>query len=473
MMHTAKIISLTEHRGGPRLWTQGAAAIKSGFVPGERFTVSLEGKTVVLRLDPQGERTVSRKVSAGGKAVPVIDINSAADLAPVANQTAVRVTFEDARVVISPIAAEVRRARRVERLRDRLAASEPLRTAGIAAGGGILTHAVHTGLADALVGSKVAVLNEIREDLVDHVRTCNDALDTDTALINVPLQEFAFDQDLLSEVGEVDVLEVGIPCSGASLAGRAKNGAGMAEEHAHVGHLIVGTLALVARLNPAVAIFECVTQYARTASAALMRAQLRDLGYTTHEREMFGPDFGELEARRRWCMVAVSRGVELDMETFVPQLHRQRTLFEVLEHHEAAGVMHRWSTMPGLKAKAVRDAAAGNNFKMQIYTGEESQIGVLTKGISRNRSTDPKIQHPNDPELLRVPTAREHARCKGIPEHLVAGLSHTVAHELLGQSVVYGAFRQLARFIGMQASKWAGRVQCAQVAAMPAFKVAA
>lgn len=472
MLNTAKILSITEHRGSPRLWVEGAAPERSGFVPGERFVVKPYGKGLLLELATDGDRKVSKKERTGGKAAPVIDINSGADLAPLRGLQAVRVVFGEGKVFIAPIASEVRRQRRVQRLQERLTAGTSLQTAGIAAGGGVLTHAVHTGLRDAGVACHVAAHNEIREELADHAMGANDALSAETIVLNMPLQELAFDEEVMRRVGEVDIVELGLPCSGASVAGRAKRGLEMPEAHPDVGHLVVGGLALLAKLNPAVAVFENVPQYANTASAVLIRQQLRDMGYVTHERELFGPDFGELEARKRWCLVAVTKGIDLDFSNFQPDLFRQRTLSEVLEPHDAEGVAHRWSEMAGLKDKQVRDKEAGKNFKMQIFDGSESQIGTLTKGISKNRSTDPKIRHPENPELLRVPTAREHARCKGVPEGLIDGLSHTVAHELLGQGIVYGPFRQFARHIGRQLKTWAER-QLAVEALGTCFKAAA
>ncbi len=471
-LNTAKIISLSEHRGSPRLWVEGTAAERSGFRPGERFVVRMHGRGLLLELDTAGDRKVSKKERASGATAPVIDINSSVDLAPLKGLQSVRVVFGDGKVFITPIASEVRRQRRVMRLQERLSGAGALKTAGVAAGGGVLTHAVHTGLTAAGVNCEVAVHNEIREELADHAMAANDALTRDTIILNMPLQELAFDEEVMRRVGEVDIVELGLPCSGASVAGRAKRKLAMPEEHPDVGHLVVGGLALLAKLNPAVAIFENVPQYATTASAALIRQQLRDMGYNTHERELYGPDFGELEARKRWCLVAVTQGVDFELESFQPDLYRQRVLSEVLEAPDAEGVAHRWSPMTGLLDKAVRDKEAGKGFKMQVFDGSEAVINTLTKGISKNRSTDPKISHPEHPELLRVPTAVEHARCKGVPEHLINGLSHTVAHELLGQGIVYGPFQQLARHVGRQLRQWASRQQSVNAMGM-SFKAAA
>lgn len=453
MLTSAKVTSLAEHRGSPRLWMQGNAPKKAGFLPGNKFVVVPHGKGILLKLDDNGDRTVSKKEYTTGTVAPIIDINSAVDLEPLKGLEAVRVVFGFGQVLVTPIASEVRRQRRLTRLKAKLATGTPLDTAGIAAGGGVLSHAVHAGLTDGGVPSILAAHNEIREDLTDHAEMHNDAFGAQTKVLNMPLQELAFDDEVLRRVGEVDIVELGLPCSGASVAGRAKRSLAMPEEHPDVGHLVVGAIALLARLNPAVCIFENVVPYKNTCSAVLIRQQLRDMGYVCHERELFGPDFGELEARTRWVLVAVTRGIDFDINSMELPVINPRTLSEVLEPPEA--VEDRWSTMPGLKAKQVRDIEAGKGFMMQIFNGSEPQIKTLTKGISKNRSTDPKIQHPTNPDLLRIPTAAEHARCKGVPEALIDGLSQTTAHELLGQGIVYGPFRHLAKHVAKALRAWA------------------
>jgi DNA (cytosine-5)-methyltransferase 1 len=107
----------------------------------------------------------------------------------------------------------------------------------------------------------------------------------------------------------------------------------------------------------------------------------------------------------------------------------------------------RWSRMQGLVDKAERDREAGNSFAMQIFDADSTRIGTLTKGLSKVRSTDPKIRHPLDAELMRVPTPLEHARAKDIPPHLYDGLSDTIAHEMLGQSVLYRPFVAVGRLL--------------------------
>jgi len=49
---------------------------------------------------------------------------------------------------------------------------------------------------------------------------------------------------------------------------------------------------------------------------------------------------------------------------------------------------------------------------------------------------------------MRQLTPVEHARVKGIPESLIAGVPATVAHEILGQSVIFPAFEAVGLAVG-------------------------
>lgn len=76
------------------------------------------------------------------------------------------------------------------------------------------------------------------------------------------------------------------------------------------------------------------------------------------------------------------------------------------------------------------------------------------------RSTEPMIAHPSGDGRRRLLTPREHARVKGIDPALVAGLSATLAHEILGQSVLAPAWRSIGRMLGQQMRVWLESVPC-------------
>jgi len=435
------------HNSG-RIWLQGKDPEKSGFVPGQTYEVLVkEGERLIsLVVKKDGARVVSRKILSSGRTTPVIDINSKTLMSIFSGMEAVRVVFAEGSIHILPIASEIRRISRLNRLRERILGGKPIATGSIAHGGGVLSHAVHSGLAESGIPSKLAFACEIREELLEHAAEHNEVWDTQTLAIAAPVQEAAFDKWFMDKLPEVDILEMGIPCSGASVAGRSKLKTPMAEAHEEVGHLIAGTIAMIARANPAVILFENVPTYANSASGYILRHQLRDFGYDIHETELSGEDFNCLEARKRWCLVGVSKGMPFDMSYLEKPERIERKLSEILEDIPADSSM--WSQMEGLKKKQDRDAQKGNSFAMQVVTAESTKMPTLTKGIAKNRSTDPKVQHPENPDLLRLPTPREHARCKGIPEHLVEGLSNTRAHEVLGQSVLYAPFQTVGKLIG-------------------------
>lgn len=250
----------------------------------------------------------------------------------------------------------------------------------------------------------------------------------------------------MRHVPRVEIMEAGLPCSGASTAGRAKRKTALPEDHPEVGHLVVAALVILAKANPAVVLFENVIPYASSASASILRNQLRDLGYTTHETVLKGEDFNAFENRQRWCMVAVTEGMHFDWDMLVMPEKKDMLLSDALDDIPLDSPM--WSEMKGLKDKQARDMTAGKGFRMQIFSGDESSIGTITKGYAKVRSTDPKIQHPTNADLLRQLTPAEHARLKQHPPHLIAGLSATLAHEMLGQSIVRAPFVKASETLG-------------------------
>jgi DNA (cytosine-5)-methyltransferase 1 len=76
-----------------------------------------------------------------------------------------------------------------------------------------------------------------------------------------------------------------------------------------------------------------------------------------------------------------------------------------------------------------------------------------------SRSTDPKLIHPTNPDLLRQFTLTEHAKIKGVPSSLVEGLSSTIGHEVLGQGVIHSNVKDLGHHIGNALNRFAGREQ--------------
>jgi DNA (cytosine-5)-methyltransferase 1 len=430
--------TIGSNRGKPRIWLQNHEVSGAGLAPGDRYDIHLKGGTVVIRANPDGSRVVSRKEDRHGVQNPVIDLNSAELLALFDGMSSIRLVQRKGEIYLLPLASEIRKKERLTRLRRKVKAGEPLAVGSLSHGGGLLSHAVHEGLRQAGLESTTAFANEIRPELLEHSARTHEHWNENTIALAAPMQELAFDEAAMRHIPRTEVMEMGLPCSGASVAGRAKRGTDKPEDHPHVGHLVVAALMILARANPALILFENVIPYASSASASILRNQLRDLGYVTHETVLKGADFNALEHRDRWCMVAVTEGLHFDWSMLQIPAKQTLKLSDVLDDFAPDDPI--WSEMAGLKAKQERDILAGKGFKMQTFSGDESKIATLTKGYAKVRSTDPKIEHPDNPNLLRQITKAEHARIKQFPERVVEGLSATIAHEMLGQSIVRNPF---------------------------------
>ncbi len=452
------------HRGAPRVYLDAAQASRAGFFPGEAFTVEVDGQRVVVSKHPDGSHTVSRR-KRGDKEFPVIDINSADLLQAFEGMDSIRVVVAEDRIYLLPLASEIKKRERFTRLMGKLQAREPLSMGSLSHGGGILSHAIHEGLKRAGLAARLEFANEIREDLVDYAMRANDSWSEwetgRTAAIVAPMQEVAQDEWLLDHLPKLDILEAGIPCSGASKAGATKNALAKMEDHELVGHLVYSALVIVSKVQPAVVLIENVVPYAETASAQILRLQLRDMGYAVHEAVLEGRDFGSMEDRVRWCMVATTAGVDFDFEQLRPHLRVVRRVADIIDASIGPDD-ERWRTFAHLKRKQERDTedgqpggkSPGKRFKMQTVTLDSAIVPTLRKGYHKGGSTDPLLEHPTDPNLLRLFTAQEHARIKNVPAHLAPGNhaphggSETMGHQLLGQGIDYVPFDSLGEHLG-------------------------
>lgn len=444
------------NKGAPRIWLEGLQTSSAGFTPGARYDVEVQGQTVVLMLNPDGSRVVSSKM-VGERANPIIDLNSRELLAVFDGMASIRVAVKDGEIYLVPLASELKKQERFKRLREKLERGEPLASGSLAHGGGILAHAVHTGFRNAGIETELKFANEIREELLDHAAIHNDAWNDKTMPIAAPLQEFAFDERGLAQLPKLEILELGLPCSGHSVAGLAKRGHGIPESHPEVGHLVVSALIIINKTSPACILFENVPGYQTSASASILRNQLRDLGYRLEERILNGKEWGAIENRNRWCMVAVTEGIDFSFDQLMPPKTKPRQLGEILDPVPLDDPM--WRPMEGLKTKEARDIADGKGFRMQVYDEAAESIGTIGKSYQKNRSTEPKVRHATNPDLLRLLTPNEHAKAKGIPPHLIEGLPMTIGHEVLGQSVVYAPFRDVAHHVGNAINRFAGRAE--------------
>jgi len=441
----AWIKQLGQNRGSPRIYLDGLQAVRAGFSPGDKYDIVIDGDKLVLAANKDGSRVVSKK-KRGEVEYPVIDINSRDLLAMFEGMKAVRVVVKGDQVYILPVASESRKRERLARITSKVKNGESMNMGSLSHGGGILSHAIHAGLKEAGIEARLTFANEIREDLLEQAALNNDSWSADTQMMNLPMQELAQDEWLLKQLPKLEILEMGLPCSGASRAGKSKRGLEMMEDHPDVGHLVVAALIILDRTQPAYVLLENVPEYAHSASAQILRHQLRDMGYTSCEAILSGRDFGCLENRVRWCMVAHTSGTAFSFEDIRPKVTIVKLLGDVLSDIPLNDPS--WREVAYLKAKEERDRADGKGFSMQFVKPSSNSVPTIRKGYAKGGSTDPRVLHPENSALSRLLTPGEHARIKGVPAALFEGLSDTVAHQELGQGIVYAPFEAVGKRIG-------------------------
>lgn len=436
-------LKLGQHRGTRRLWMQGQKLEDAGFEPGSRYRITRDpdSNTLNIEITEDGARTVSKK-RVGKKEIPVVDINNKV-LAEMFNKSVERVcaVVTDKSIIIAIHPDDEAAAERYGRLIAKLHNNEPLAIGSVSHGGGIMDNALHQGLASSGVDARLAYAVEIEHKYLEASLRNNEVWDERSISVCAPMEEV--DPRLLPKI---DIYAGGIPCTGDSRSGKAKNKIAHAEEHESAGALFLAFLTIMKQGNPSVVVLENVPDYRHTQSMTVIRSALKQLKYQVHETILDGAEHGALEARKRFCMVAVTEGLEFNWERLRPIRKKEARLGDVLDAIEDTDGM--WRTYAYLDKKATRDKAAGKGFKQQLVTPDSTSVGTIGRGYQKGRSTEPFLASPTDPGKKRLLTPKEHARVKTIPEHLVEGLSNTIAHEILGQSVIHSAFVATGILIG-------------------------
>ena len=122
---------------------------------------------------------------------------------------------------------------------------------------------------------------------------------------------------------------------------------------------------------------------------------------------------------------------------------------EILE--EIPDDSNRWKDFTYLAEKEKRDLAAGKGFRRQLVDESSIKLGCIGTFYAKCRSTEPFVLHSNGKQRLLTPS--EHAKVKTIDASLVSDASDTIAHQILGQSIVSVAFEALFNEFGNSVNK--------------------
>jgi DNA (cytosine-5)-methyltransferase 1 len=429
-----------EHRGKPRIYVSGNQLAREGFNIGDTYSRTVNADKLKMTLNPNGKYVVSKK-STKGKLKPLIDIRLD-ELSDYAKNGRVRILIANRVILILRHFIDDRIVERLERVLTNMEKND-IRIGSFFHGGGVASKALHEGMESVGVKSKLAMAVEIEQAYLDSSLENNPELwDNRSLIINAGVESVRYHK---GGIPQLDILEAGIPCTGASQSGISRLGLTFPEDHPSAGSNFFHFLQGLDASNPALVIIENVKGYLKTASTSIIRSVLSTLGYSIQEKLVEGEDYGAFENRERWIMIATTVGLEelINLEDIEKHKEMPPVNFYAIEDQEIDENM--WSDYQYLKDKEIRDIAAKKGFRMQLISGDSKSCGVITRGYSKIRSTDPLRERKDG--KLRLFTVSEHAKAKTIPVSVVAGLSNTIAHQVLGQSVIYNWFVALGKII--------------------------
>lgn len=439
-------VKIGEHRGVPRIYLAGEILKREGFGVGVSYD-RVSGSKLCLEIchDGDGKYVVSKRLNkSSGDYNPVLDIRSP-ELTDLGVGGRVRVMFFKNKAVVLKHFFDERIKERLLRLVSKLESGEEMKVNSFFHGGGIASRAIHEGLSKAGIASNIGMAVEVESKYLDSSLLRNPMIwNEDSIAINARMESVQFSG---KGIPLAEICELGIPCVGHSKAGISKNKLKFAEEHETAGAAFFYALQGILSSNACIAVLENVCSFETSASASVVRSVLGTSGYSTVEFTISGKDFGAFEDRDRWCMIAVTKGMEslIDLE-LMKTFHSDVPSFdEILDKDEKT--FHSYDY---LKAKEKLDIQNGKGFRMQILHPDQKPVkcGVIGKGYAKVRSCEPLVAKDSSESLLRLFSLREHAKVKTIPYSLVEGLSNVVGTEILGQSVIFKAFVAIGFMVG-------------------------
>lgn len=449
-----------KHRenGSARIYFLNSSALtEAGMVANSRISITSEPGRITVKLDPNG----ANKIADAGRG-ELLELKNKATGAAMKGFNTVTVTLRKGMVIFTAHRDEVRRVTRNRRIVDRLRQGKAITSACLYSGLGMLSYHIKQGLERVGIRSAIDFANDSDELALTLNVEANPMWDdaTDNAMAIADLIQ-SIDPAMLNEV---DMVTISYPCVAFSSLAKVEN---RDLAHAACGTLFVDTVAVLKALNPAVMIFENVPGFATSQTLALMQRSLP--GYTFKTQRFDGHDFGEMESRKRVCVVATSEGLTpLDPSAVTNQFADEpsRTLTDIVSPGPTSAF--NWEEMAHVKA---RDAMPHLGYRNCAYRGDEDKIVTLPASYACTKAGSPMLLHPDNPDLQRKFLPEEHARLRDFPSRMMCALRQfwegrhplssprgnmSKAHRLCGNGVSRRIWQSLGLEMGKQMQQWAG-----------------
>lgn len=429
--------------GAARIYIKNSQALSAaGFVAGSKINIKYRTNGISITLDRQGGNSV---INTGRGELVELKNRATADAVNGASHVTVTFRVGHIDIVIHKFLAAMRQ--REQQLISSLKQGHRLRTASFFSGLGMLTYHIKQGLAAAGVMTGIAFANDYSELAMslnaEHNPIWADA--TDDAHISV---DDLYEMDI-STLPKVDIVDIGYPCVGFSSLAIAQNKDTL---HPLCGALFIPLAAAIRQMNPAIILMENVPRFQTSDTLRLLKQAFFD--YTFVEQQLDGQTFGEIESRKRVCVVGVSKGLSSFEFPSLPAAKPAPALSTYLQDIPLDDAC--WRAMEHVRRK---DLELSHNYKNCLYQGHEQKIAALTASYANPKAGTPMIAHPENESLQRQITVFEHALIRALPQELLNGVMTVVngSHPLVNsQGSVSAGHRLLGNGVSSEIWRWVG-----------------
>lgn len=284
-------------RGKKRLWLEGVRLARCGFTCGANIAVDTTGEKLTIKRDVSATKVVSKRKKRDAY-LPIIEVTGS-KLDAYEIDEKVRVLITSKCIIVSRTTSDSVRKEMLSELVQRVRKGKPLRVCSLFHGGGVLDSAIHDGMNSAGIKSKIALAVECESAYLNASITNNPHLFNDSSVVI----ESKVQHINSSASDRYDIAVMGIPCTGASIAGASKNKISAAEQHVEAGTMFL--YALNFAVKAPIVLIENVVEYQKTLSFLVIRKVLEEQGYKVQTKVVNGNDFGAFENRNRLCAVAM------------------------------------------------------------------------------------------------------------------------------------------------------------------------
>ena len=423
-----------------RIWLEGEPLLRAGFMPGDFFRVELNVNTLAVSLTHVPDSPEARKAHArkelrkvsrrdmGTWVKPIVDVCNA-DITGLFGEFArFRAQTFAGRIEFGIHPEDLAQARREKAFLANAQKGE-IRKADAFLGLGLSSDAVAQGFANEGIKTKQIWAVEMEARYLDIACLNSPERYQDAHMFCGKVEEV--EKHLLEPV---DAFSFSMACTNHSRQGKTKKKLATAEMGDEVTSLF-GVVEMIRAANPAVMFSENVPDAMGSVTYELLKKELSRLGYVCHDMILDQSHSGAIDRRRRYWMVAYSKGLNVNVESLMPATRERthQTFGEFMEDPQGDGV---WHDAAKLQKRQDINLAAGRNFTMKKVKADTTIVNTIPRNYTKHQVSNPHVFN-EDESKYRLITINEHAHMKLIPPHLVQNCSATTAHEGMGQGIAY------------------------------------